>query len=108
MKNRFLSLMVILICFHAHAQLYINGAVTIQNGATLYANDTIQLGSSASLTTNGLLQSTKAINTNQYLVNTGTTGFILTPVASGTASSFDIGTATNNRFSIQHSSGSAV
>jgi hypothetical protein len=91
-----------------YTQLFINGDLYIQNGATLYADDTIQLAAASSIATNGILQSTKSINTNGYLINTGTSGFIISPVASGIAKVFDIGTTSSNKIQLQHSTGSSV
>lgn len=105
-------LLVFLICVLSYgltqAQFYINSDMTIQNSATVYADDTIQLASSSAVSTNGILQSTKSINTNGYVINTGTSGFIISPIASGSAKTFDIGTTSNNKIQIQHATGSAV
>ncbi|MFI5220819.1 MAG: T9SS type A sorting domain-containing protein [Bacteroidia bacterium] len=108
MRHLQILLAAILLFHFSKAQLYINSDITIQNTATLYADDTVQLASSAVVTDNGILQSTKSINTNGYVINTGTTGFIITPIASGISKSFDIGTTSNNKIQIQHSTGSAV
>lgn len=90
------------------AQLYINGPLTIQNAAVVFSTDSIVLGPSASVSTEGILQSTSKINTNGTAINTGVTGFIISPVASGSAKSFDIGSGTNNRISIQHDTAAAI
>ncbi len=109
MKTIVLILLSLLVIEKASAQLYINGDITIQNGETLYADDTIQLGASATVTDNGILQSTKGIKTNQSIINTGATGFIITPVATGVTTGFDLGTTTtNNKISISHSSSGSV
>lgn len=92
----------------SQAQLFINSNVTIQNNVTLYADDTIHLGASAAVSTNGIFQSTKSINTNGSFINTGTTGFIISPVAPGVSKSFDIGTTSNNKIQIQHLSASTT
>jgi len=109
MKSLLIILIGIFAFMQANAQLYINADITIQNGETLYADDTIQLGASATVTDNGILQSTKGIQTKQSIINTGSNGFIISPVQSGVYTSFDLGTgSTNNRISIQHSSAGAV
>lgn len=90
------------------AQIFINGDITIQNGVTLFADDTIQLAAGAAVNNNGILQSTKGINTNQSIINTGNTGFILTPIPSGITKSYNIGTNNNNKISILHNTGSTV
>jgi len=108
MKHLITFIAGLLLCGSMMAQLYINSDMTIQNTATVYADDTIQLASSSAVTDNGILQSTKSINTNGYMINTGTTGFIITPVATGVAKSFDIGTTSNSKMQIQHSTGSNV
>lgn len=108
MKHFCLVIICLLCTVFLKAQVYINSDVTIQNNATLYADDTVQLASSAVVTNNGILQSTKSINTNGYLINTGATGYIITPVASGSLKTYDIGTSSNNKIQIQHSTGSNV
>ncbi|MEI6596202.1 MAG: T9SS type A sorting domain-containing protein [Bacteroidota bacterium] len=108
MKHLSIFIAGLLLCNLSKAQLFINSDITIQNGATVYVDDTIQLASSSAVVTNGILQSTKSINTNGYVINTGTSGFIITPIASGIAKSFDIGTTSNNKIQIQHATGSAV
>ncbi|MFI5220822.1 MAG: T9SS type A sorting domain-containing protein [Bacteroidia bacterium] len=108
MKRLLIFLFGTLIFFHLDAQLYINSDLCIQNNATIYADDTIQLGSSSVVINNGILQSTKSISTNGYLINTGTTGFIISPVASGVSKTFDIGTSGNNKIQLQHATGSMV
>jgi len=95
-------------CSNSFAQLYLNGDVTIQSGATIFADDTVQLGSSAIVNNNGTIESSKSINTNGYFIITGTSGFIISPVSSGAAKSFDIGTTSNNKIQIQHSTGIPV
>ena len=107
------SLLLLFIrCFafiKVNAQLYINGDITIQNGETLYADDTIQLGSLSAVLTNGILQSSKAIQTKQSIINTGSSGYIISPVQSNLNSPFNLGTgSSNNRITIQHSSIGAV
>jgi hypothetical protein len=105
MKNLLIILIGIFTFMQANAQLYINGDINIQNGETLYANDTIKLGASAAVTDNGILQSTRGIQTNQSIINTGSSGFIISPVQSGVNTAFDLGTGSpNNRISIEHNS----
>ena len=109
MKPLILVGSLLLLCsVQIKAQLYINSAVTIQNNVTVYADDTVQLGASAAVSTNGLLQSTKSINTNGSFIITGITGFIISPVAPGVSKSFDIGTTSNNKIQIQHLSASTT
>jgi hypothetical protein len=84
---------------------YINAKLTMQNGANFYADNNIDLGSFASVSNNGIMQSTKGINTNSNnYINTGTTGFIICPVPPNSAKIFHIGTITNNELIVQHSS----
>lgn len=90
------------------AQLYINGAIYLQSNAILYADDTISLGSNAVVTNNGIIQSTKKINTNGYPIFTLNNGYIQTPIQSGLLSVFDIGTNSNNKIQILHNTGSNV
>ena len=90
------------------AQLYLNGDVYIQKGGVLYANDSILLASKASIVTNGILQSTKFIKTNGFAINTDKSGFIQSPIDNNTLTGFDIGTTTNNKLQLQHSTGSTV
>lgn len=108
MKHFIIFITALSLCGNSKAQLYINSDITIQNGVTMYADDTIQLALLAAVSSNGILQSTKTINTNGYMINTGTTGYIISPVASGVSKAFDIGTTTNNKIQLQHSSGSTV
>jgi len=96
-------------CFlNADAQLYINGDILIQAGENLYATDSITLGLNQNLVVNGTVQSTKGINTNGNYIKTLNGGSIISPVSSGVAKSFDIGTSSNNRIKIQQNSGSTV
>lgn len=90
------------------AQLYINGDITLQNSALLFADDSIQSGPSAVIITNGILQSTKGINTNQRLINTGTSGLVILPLAPGINKSIDIGISENNQIQILHNSSGVV
>ena len=90
------------------AQLYINTDVYVQNGGVLFAQDTIQLANTAVVATQGIIQSAKGINTNGHFINTGTTGFIISPVANNVAKIFDIGTTLNNKIQLQHTTGSTV
>lgn len=108
MKIIYTLLFLLISSGYLKAQLYINSDITIQNGATVYVDDTVQLASSAVVNTNGVLQSTKTINTNGNVINTGTTGYIVALVASGVSKSFDIGTTSNNKIQIQHTTGSNV
>ena len=108
MKYLVIFIIGLLLCSNLKAQLYINSDITIQKNATLYADDTIKLAASSAVTTNGILQSTKSIITNGYVINTDTSGYIITPIASGVSKTFDIGTTSNNKIQIQHSTGSAV
>lgn len=108
MKPFFILFLVLSSCLMANAQLYINSPLTIQNSVTLYVDDSVQLASSSAVTTNGILQSTKGINTNGSLINTGITGFIISPVATGINKSFDIGTGSNNKISVLNGSAATV
>lgn len=92
----------------SYAQLYINGAITIQSGAVLYSNDTIKLGSSASVDCAGVLQSTKDVQTNSSIIQTPGNGFIQSSIPSGIQKTFDVGVGANNQIKIQHSSSGAV
>lgn len=98
-----------LICFlNTNAQLYINGGVIVQAGETLYSSDSITLGTNQTLVVYGTVQSTKGINTNGNFIQTLNGGFIISPVSSGNAKNFDIGTSSNNRIQILQNSGSTV
>jgi len=108
MKNVFMFIMSYMLLNNVYAQLFINGDITIENGAVLFANDSIKLSSSSVVNDYGVLQSTKGISTRNNPVNTGTTGFIITPIANGLKCSFDIGTNGNNKISITHQTGSEV
>jgi Secretion system C-terminal sorting domain len=108
MKQFTLLIFSLLLLFNARGQLYVNGDIYVQNNGLLYSQDTIQLANSANVVTNGIIQSTKGINTNGHLINTGTTGFIISPIASAVSKSFDIGTTTNNKLEIQHTTGSTT
>jgi hypothetical protein len=108
MKSAFMFVLSIMLLSNVNAQLFINGDITIENGAVLFANDSIKLSSSSVVNDYGVLQSTKGISTRNNLVNTGTTGFIITPIASGLKCSFDLGINSNNKISIKHQSGSEV
>lgn len=106
MKHLFIILFGLVVLNKTQAQLYINSPVTIQNGVTLYADDTIHLASGSAITTNGILQSTKGINTNQNAINTGTTGSIISPIPSGVTKTYDIGT--NNKVTILHTTAGSI
>ncbi len=108
MKSVFMFAMSYMLLSNVYAQLFINGDITIENGAVLFANDSIKLSSSSIVNDFGILQSTKGISTNNNLINTGATGFINTPIASGQKYSYDIGTTTNNKISITHQTSSEV
>ncbi len=92
----------------ANAQLYINSPIIVQSGEILFADDTVKLGSISVVENNGIIQSTKAVHTNNYIINTSGGGFVISPVATGIATSFDIGSTSNNRIVISHTSASAV
>lgn len=93
---------------NTNAQLFINGAMVVQTGETLYAADSIILGGNQSLIVFGTMQSTKGVNTNGNFIQTLNGGSIISPVASGVSKSFDIGTNSNNRIQILQNSGSTV
>ena len=103
-----LGLFVLMIHQNVTAQLYINGDVLVQSGETLFATDSITLGTNQSLVVNGTVHSTKGINTNGNYIKTLNGGSIISPVPSGVAKSFDIGTNSNNRVQILQNSGSTV
>ncbi|MBP9186255.1 MAG: T9SS type A sorting domain-containing protein [Bacteroidia bacterium] len=90
------------------AQLYINGELTIQNGATLYVDDTITINAQANVQVDGLLHNTKIMYTNFNYIKTGTTGFVITNIPTGGLKEIGIGNTTNNRIGITHASTSAV
>lgn len=90
------------------AQLYINGELTIQNGATLYVDDTITINAQANVQVDGLLHNTKIMYTNFNYIKTGTTGFVITNIPTGGLKEIGIGTTTNNRIGITHASPNAV
>ena len=92
----------------ANAQLYINSPIIVQSGEILFADDTVKLGSISAVQNNGIIQSSKAVQTSNYIINTSGGGFVISPVASGVATSFDIGSTNNNRIIISHTSASAV
>ncbi len=94
--------------FGAHAQLYINGPVTVQAGALLYAQDTIKLDAAGSLIVNGTLESTKDIQTIQSFINTVNTGKVILPIASGIQKSLRIGSGSVAAIGIQHGSSNSV
>lgn len=94
--------------FGAHAQLYINGPVTVQQGALLYAQDTIKLDAAGSLTVNGTLQSTRDIQTIQSFINTANTGKVILPIAPGIQKNLRIGSGSIAGIGIQHQSNNAV
>lgn len=106
MKDLFFIFFSMIVLNKTYAQLYINGALTIQNGITVYVDDTAKLASLATLTVNGILQSTKGVNTNQNSINTGTTGSIISPIPSGVTKTYDIGT--NNKVTILHTSAGSI
>jgi hypothetical protein len=109
MKSILQILLSLFVFEMANAQLYINTDMVIQNGETLYADDTIKFGNTANVLSYGTLQSSKGIQTNQSAINTGKTGYIVSPVQSGVNTSFDLGTSSsNNRISIHHTSASTV
>ena len=108
MKSVFMFVVSYMLLSNVYAQLFINGDITIENGAILFANDSIKLSSSSIVNDLGVLQSTKGILTNNNLINTNATGFIITPIASGLKCSFDLGTNSNNKISITHQSGGEV
>lgn len=94
--------------FGAHAQLYINGPITVQAGALLYAQDTIKLDAAGSLIVNGTLQSSKDIQTIQSFINTANTGKVILPIPSGIQKSLRIGSGSIAAIGIQHASSNAV
>jgi hypothetical protein len=90
------------------AQLYINGDLTIQNGATLYADDTVTIDPQATVLVNGVLHNTRIMYTNFNYINTGATGFIITTIPNGAGKEIGIGTTSNNRVGIVHGNASPV
>lgn len=100
--------LLIFLCSSIKGQLYINGEVFVQKNGLLFSEDTVQLASLALVTTDGIIQSYKSISTNGRVINTGTTGFIISPIPSDENISFDIGTTTNSKIQIEHSTGTAI
>ncbi len=90
------------------AQLYINGNVTVQNGATLFVQDTIWVDPLASVTVEGVLETTRGIYTNIGYINTANTGFLITPIQTGVTKTINIGAATNNAIGVTHGSSGLV
>lgn len=94
---------------YSYSPLFINGKLLIQNGATLYADNVINVGPAATVKTNGIVHSTKAINTSSSnFIDTDVSGYIVSPVPPGISKTFDIGSTTNNKIQIQHSSFSTI
>lgn len=99
---------LLLVSNSVFAQLYINTDVTVQNGATLFAQDTIWVDPLAVVRVQGILETTKSINTSIGYVNTENTGFLITPIQPGATKNINIGAGTNNAIGLTHSSSGAV
>jgi hypothetical protein len=90
------------------AQLYINGDLTIQNGATVYAQDTVWVDALASVNVAGTLHTTKDVVRLGSFINTSAGGYLIAPVHAGVTKTFPLGTTTNNSIMLSHQSGNLV
>lgn len=90
------------------AQLYINGDLTIQNGATVYAQDTVWVDALASVNVAGTLHTTKDVVHLGSYINTTAGGYLIAPVQAGVTKTFPLGTSTNNSIKLAHQSGNLV
>lgn len=107
MKTLFTSLCLLSWCA-THAQLYINGDVTVQQGGTLYAQELVKLDAAGSLNLNGTLQSTVDVQTTQSFINTGNNGKVIFPIVSGVNKSINIGSGSISSITINHQNGTTV
>lgn len=103
-----LSILLMLIGQFSFAQLYINGDLTIQNGATVYAQDTIWVDALASVNVAGTLQTNKDVITLGSYINTSSGGYLIAPVQAGVTKTFPLGTTSNNSIMLSHQSGNLV
>ncbi len=90
------------------AQLYINGDLTIQNSATVYAQDTVWVDALASVNVAGTLHTTKDVVRLGSFINTSGGGYLIAPVQAGVTKTFPLGTTTNNSIMLSHQSGNLV
>lgn len=89
------------------AQLFINGDVTIEQGAKLYVQDTVWVEPLANIQVSGILETTRDIKTNMGFINT-LFGYVVMPIQPNTNKIIGIGNATNNIVGIKHNGSGAV
>lgn len=107
MKAVFTTLFILASTF-VFAQVYVNGELFVEQGATFYADDTITVDAQSNVRINGIIQTTKTINTHLSYINTGTTGYVVTPIAPGSLKQINIGANSNNLIGILHNSAGNV
>jgi len=108
MRIRLVILVMVWSVLQARAQLYVNGALTIQNGAVLYADDTVVIDALASVQLSGILHVSRDVRALGSYINTANGGFLVTPVNAGVTQLIPIGAGSNNSIKLSHQNGNRV